>query len=146
MADHLYVSSEGDLLAEDTWDSNDQRSKEECSHDGEGENPLESDKLGEELVDTKRSCEDAKSETNGVVLECHEEEEAINQNTPDSYIGENPSSEAVSIDRNSTIPVQGHECPRQRSRDDWDVNESWMCVMTEIEEGEVEEIDDENNL
>jgi len=52
----------------------------------------------------------------------------------------------VVIEHNSTIPVQSHEGPGKRARDSGDVDESRMLVVTEIKSGQVEEIDDQDNL
>lgn len=52
----------------------------------------------------------------------------------------------MSIDCNSTIPVQGNECPRQGCRNHWDVDETRVSVVTEIERGQVEEFDDQDDF
>lgn len=62
------ISAEAKLLAKDTWDSDEESSDEESGHNGECEDPLESDGLGEELSDAEGSSEVAESESHGVVL------------------------------------------------------------------------------
>jgi len=52
---NVLLPSEANLLAEDTWDSNDQGSDEENAHDDECEDPLECNGSGEELSDAE-SC------------------------------------------------------------------------------------------
>lgn len=51
----------------------------------------------------------------------------------------------MSIDCNGSIPVQCDEGPSQWSRDGWDVNESCVGVVTEVEEGKIEEVDDQED-
>jgi hypothetical protein len=52
----------------------------------------------------------------------------------------------VGIDSNSTIPVESNKSPCKWARDNWDVNESRMCIVAEIEGRQVEEIDNQNNF
>jgi len=52
----------------------------------------------------------------------------------------------VSIDHDGTIPVDSNKGPCQRSSDNWDVNEAWVGVVTEVQGREVKEIDDEDEL
>lgn len=52
----------------------------------------------------------------------------------------------MGIDCNSTIPVQSDESPSQRSRDGWDMDCSSVGIVAEVEEGEVEEVDDQDDL
>ena len=63
------LASEGNIFAEDSWDCDDQSRKEENSHDDEGEDPLECNRLGEELANSDGGCEDAQGKAHGVVLE-----------------------------------------------------------------------------
>lgn len=50
------------------------------------------------------------------------------------------------VDNNGSVPVQSIECPRQGPRYGWDVNQSRMGCMTEVKGGEVEEVDDQDDL
>lgn len=52
----------------------------------------------------------------------------------------------MSIDGNSSVPIQSYKSPCQRPRNRRDVDESRICVVTEVERGEVEEVDDQHNL
>lgn len=52
----------------------------------------------------------------------------------------------VVVERNGTIPVQSHKGPGERARDSSDVNKSRIRVVAEIEEGQIEEVDDQKNL
>jgi len=52
----------------------------------------------------------------------------------------------VGIDSNGTIPIQSDESPCQRSGNDWDMDESRVGAMAEVEEGKVEEVDDQDEL
>lgn len=137
------ISSEANLLAKDAWNSNDKSGKEKGSHDGECENPLKSDCLGEKLTDPESSSEVAEGEAHGVVLENNQEEQSINQNTPDGNIRQDTSRQGVCINSNSTIPVQCNEIPCQWSRDGWDMDCSSVGIVAEVEGGKVEEIDNQ---
>jgi hypothetical protein len=64
----LTLTSEAELLSEDTWDGDQQGSDEKNSHDDEGEDPLESNGLCEELSNSERSGQDAQSKAHSVVL------------------------------------------------------------------------------
>src|ERR1700712_3662028 len=50
------ISANTEFLAENTWNGDQDGEHKEGSHDSKGKDPLESDDLGEELADTKRSC------------------------------------------------------------------------------------------
>ena len=52
----------------------------------------------------------------------------------------------MGIDCNGAIPVQSHKCPRQRPRYHWDMDESWVCVVAEVEGGKVEEVDNQDDF
>ena len=52
----------------------------------------------------------------------------------------------MGIDGNSTIPVQSNESPGQGSRNNWDVDETWVSVVTEVERGQVEELYDKDDF
>lgn len=62
------ISANTEFLAENTWNGDQDGEHKEGSHDSKGKDPLESDDLGEELADTKRSCEDTESKAHGVIL------------------------------------------------------------------------------
>lgn len=46
----------------------------------------------------------------------------------------------------STIPVNGDKRPGQRSRHHRRMNESGICVVAEVERGQVDEVENENDL
>lgn len=56
------------LLASPSRDGNCDGGHEQDGHDGEGEDPLECDKLVEELCDANGGSENAEGEAHGVVL------------------------------------------------------------------------------
>jgi len=139
-------SSERKLLAEDAWDCDDQGGEEEDSHDNEGKDPLECNDLGEELANADRGGQDAQCEAHGVVLVCDEEEQSIYQNTPNRNIGQNAGWQSIGINCDGSIPVQSNKCPCQWSRNNWDMDESRVRVVAEVERGEVEEVDGQDDL
>jgi len=144
--DNILIISETEFLAKDTWNGDCQGGEEEDCHDGEGKDPLKSKSSGEELTDTKSCGEVAESEAHGVILVDEQEEQSIDQDAPDSDVGDDSSSQMMSVDSNSTIPVQGQESPSQRSSDGWNMDSASICVVSEIEGGQVEEVDDGDDL
>jgi hypothetical protein len=103
-------SPEGEFLAKDSWDCDDQGGEEENTHDDEGKDPLECDDLCEELANSDGGCQDAQREAYGIVLLGRlaiivplglwwnqtnfvrdEEEQSIDQDPPDCNIGQNAS-------------------------------------------------------
>ena len=75
-----------------------------------------------------------------------EEEQSVDQDTPDGDVGEDASSQAGSIKRNSTVPVQRNESPGQWSGDDWEMDKAWGGWVAEVERRQVEEVDDQDDL
>jgi len=140
------LTSETDFLAKDTWYGDDKGRKEENTHDDKGKDPLECKGLCEELSDTEGGSEDAERESHGVILVCNQEETSIDQDTPDGDVRYYASCQVMGIDGDGAIPVQSNECPCKRPTCGWDVDESRMCVVAEIEGRQVEEIDDQNHL
>lgn len=65
----VLVSSEADFLPEDAWNGDDQSSEEEDSHDDESKDPLKGNGPGKELPNSESSCQDAKCEAHGIVLQ-----------------------------------------------------------------------------
>lgn len=61
-------AAERDVSACPGRNGNDQGQDEQHRHDGEGEDPLEGDNLGEELADTESGSQDAQVESHGVIL------------------------------------------------------------------------------
>lgn len=102
--------------------------------------------MGEELANTERCTKNAKSKSNSPVLVNSKEEQAIDQDTPDGNVGKDACWQAVSIDSDSSIGVQGNEGPCEWSRNSRSMNQSMVCVVTEVCGREVEEVDDKENL
>lgn len=68
-------------------------------------------------------------------------------NGPDEDVGENPADKVVGVvDREGTIPIQGHKGPGERSRGNGDMNKEGASSVEEIEIQEVEEVYDLNNF
>jgi len=130
--DNSTLSSEAELLAKDAWDTDYKSGKEQNSHDDESEDPLESNCSGKELADSEGSGEGTQGKSHGVVLVNNEEEQSIDQDTPDGNIGQDTCWETVSIDSNGSIPVQCNKSPSQWSRNGWQMNESWVCIVAEV--------------
>lgn len=140
------ISAEANFLAKDTRDGNDKCSEEESSHDGECEDPLKGDGLGEELTNSESSSQVAESETHSVVLEDDQEEQSIDQDTPDGDVGKDACWQAMSIDGDSSIGVYGNKGPCKWSGNRRSMDQSVVCVVTEVCRREVEEVDHKENL
>jgi len=143
---NVLLPAETEFLAENTWNRNTNCDDEQDAHDHKGKDPLESDSLREELTYTQRSSQNAQCEAHGVVLVHDEEKQAIDENTPDGNVSQDASRRGMGIDRNSTIPVEGNESPCKWTRYNWNVDESRMCVVAEVKGGQVEEVDDQDDL
>jgi len=140
------LTSEADFLAEDAWNSDDEGGEEENSQNDEGKDPLEGKGLNEELSNAKGCGQDAEGKANGVVLVCKEEEKSIHQDSPDEDIGHDAGCQALGTGSNGTIPVQSNECPCEWSRCDWDVDKSRVGIVAEVEGGQIEKVDNQNDL
>lgn len=131
------LSSEAEFFAEKAWQGNQDRSNEENTHNYKGKDPLERNRFCEELTDPQGSSQDAKGEAHGVVLVYSEEEQAIDENSPDSNVGQDASCKTwvagMGVCGNSTIPVQSNKSPGKRCGHNWNVNESGVSVVTEVE-------------
>jgi len=62
------LTSNTNLLAKDSGNCDEQGGNEKCSHDGEGEYPLERKSLGKKLSNSEGCRQDAESEAHGVIL------------------------------------------------------------------------------
>jgi len=143
---NILLPAETEFLSENTWKRNTKCSDEQDAHDHKGKDPLESDSLREELTHTQRSCQDAQCEAHGVVLVHDEEKQAIDEDAPDGNVGQDTSRCRMRVDRNRTIPVQCNKSPCKWTRYNGNVDESWMCVVAEIKGGQVEEVDNQDDL
>jgi len=52
----------------------------------------------------------------------------------------------VSIDSDSTIPVQSNKGPSQWTRDGWNMNEAWVSWVAEIQGRKIEEVENQDEL
>jgi len=50
------------------------------------------------------------------------------------------------IHSDRAIPVKSNECPGKRSRDNGNVDESGVGIVAEVQGGQVEEVQDQNEL
>lgn len=90
---------------------------------------------------TKR--ENAQRKTNSVVFKRSEEESPIGKEPPDEDVSDNTGRQIMRPDRKSTNPIKRHEIPRQGPRNDANVKQARRRRMSEIQNGQIEEIDDE---
>jgi len=90
--------------------------------------------------------QDSQFDTYGVILECEDEESTKEKDAPDDDVGQDSSGKRVGINHGSSIPKYGHVVPSQRRRDNRDVDESRGGRVAEVEEGEIEQVDDEEKL
>lgn len=76
-----------------------------------------------------------------------DEEQAVCQNAPDEDVAKDASDEGLGIrNHDGSIPVDGHESPGQWARHDWQVNESGVCVVAEVQRRQVDEVEDDDEL
>lgn len=76
-----------------------------------------------------------------------DKEESIDKNRPDKDIPKDASNKVVGVgNHESTIPVNGDKGPSQRSRYYRRMNESGICVVAEVERGQVDEVENEDDF
>lgn len=117
--------AEGELTALRYSGAHDERQAEQCGHNDEGKDPLESNDLALELSNAQGRRQEAEPEAKDVVLlECqfgdsagefpaakthmvnYKEEQAVDQERPDEDVGENPSNQAALMRyHDGTVPV-----------------------------------------
>ena len=86
------------------------------------------------------------SESHRVVLERHQEESSIRQDPPDENITHDPSWKRICMHRAGTNPVQRDKVPGQRTCYGAHVDGTRRGAVAEVGEGEVEEVDDDEQL
>lgn len=99
------------------------------------------------LLHTQTSHQERRGKTDSVVVEGQKEKARIHQEAPDSNVRENAADEAVAVDHNGAIPVDGEEGPGQRQSGDRNVDEARGGRMVpEVESGELEEVEDHHDF
>ena len=86
-------------------------------------------------------CKNAERKAHSDILIGEQEEQAINQNSPDGNVGQDPRRESVSMDSRSSVPVQGNKVPGEWPTDNWEVDEGRSGRVAEISSRQVGEID-----
>ena len=75
------------------------------------------------------------------------EEKAIDQNRPDEDVAKDTGYQGRRMrHHDSSIPVDGNECPRQGPRHHGQVNETSIAGVSEVERGQVNEVEDNDYL
>lgn len=90
-----------------------------------------------ESLTQRESCH---LETHGIVLEDDQVEQSKTEPAPHEDVGNNSCSQAVCVDHGSSIPEQSNVTPRQRSRDNRDMNETRGLRMSEVEKSLIDEV------
>lgn len=75
-----------------------------------------------------------------------EEEQSINQDTPDGNVGKDACWQGVGINGDGSIGVQSNESPCQWSSDCRGMNESSVCIVAEVCSREIEEVYNQKNF
>lgn len=71
----------------------------------------------------------------------NDEEESINENGPDEDVAEDTSYQRCRMrNHDSPVPVNGDECPCQRSGNNRRVDETGISGMSKVERGQVDEV------
>lgn len=100
-----------------------------------------------ELGNSNSGSKNAKREAHGVILVNHDEEESIDKDGPDEDVSKNTRHKVVRVgNHQSTVPVDGNKSPGQRSRNNRCVNKPGVRVVTEVERGKIDEVENEDNL
>lgn len=83
----------------------------------------------------------------GTNLVDNDEESTIRKDRPDEDVGKDPRDQAVGVVyHDGTVPVDGHECPREGPRHGGRVDEAGVGVVAEVQGREVEEVQDQEQL
>jgi hypothetical protein len=136
-----------DLPASRSRNSNNNRSDEKQSHDDKGKDPLEGNHLVKELRNSNSGSKDAKREAHCVILVNHDEEESVCEDGPDEDVSKDTGHKVVRVgNHQSTVPVDGNKSPGQRSRNNGRVDKSGVGVVTEVERGKIDEVENQDNL
>lgn len=143
----LHLLSPLEVFSSRSRDGDDHGGNEQGSHNGEGENPLESNNLSEELSNADGGGEHAQVETHGVVLVHNNEEQAISQDRPDEDVAKDSGNERLGVGHHDgAVPVDGNKVPCERAGYDSLVDEASVGRVAEVERGQVEEVDNDQNL
>jgi len=124
-------------------EGNNDGSNKEDGHDCECKNPLESNDGGEELGDSKSGSQDREAESQRPVLEGYEVETSVHKPSPNEDVCYNSSCKVVRVHSRSTDPIQGNKSPRQWSSKDSSVHELGALGVTEVGEGQVEPVEND---
>lgn len=77
----------------------------------------------------------------------NDEEEAIHENGPDEDVAEDTGYERCRVrHHDSSVPVNGNERPCQRRRHNWRVDKPSIPGVSEVERGQVDEVQDDHHL
>lgn len=143
----LLAAAVPDILAHPNGDRNAEGDNKKEGHDGKGKDPLQGNGLGEELTDTNGSREYAQGKPHSVVLVSDDIEHAVGEDTPDQDIAEDTGHQGAGfVQPDGTVPEDGNEGPGERAGDGGKVDELVICVVAEVEDGEVDEVEDEEQL
>lgn len=133
-------------LSKQTWYGNRKRSdhKEACYD--KSKDPLDSDGVCGYLAECKSERQHCELKAHCVVLEDQEVESTNSQDAPDENVGNDPGGQASSIDGSCSVPKNSDICPSQGSRDNRDVNQSWVVRVSEIQHDQVGQVKDKQHL
>jgi len=131
------------FLAKDAWNTNGHGDDEEQGANSESFDPLNGDDDGEELGDTEGERENTKGESHDPVLEYEQVEATIDSPCPDEDVCDQSGSKMVAMHCGSTIPVESYEAPCQWSGNDSSMGKRCGLGITEVGNGELEEVDDD---
>lgn len=79
-------------------------------------------------------------------LECDQEEQAVNQDTPNSNVRSNACWQGVCVHHDGSIPVKSDKCPGQWPRHNWDMDKARENLVAEVERGEIEKVENQHDL
>jgi len=129
------------------WNRDDNRGNKQGCHDGEGEDPLKCHNLSEELSDTNGGGENAQVETHSIILVRNDEKQTIGQNRPNEDVAKDAGNERFWVGyHDGPVPVNGNKVPCKWSGYDSLMDETSVSRMTEVERGQVEEVDNDQKL
>lgn len=99
------------------------------------------------LLDSQAGHEEGCSKADGVVVEGQKEEAGVHQEAPDGNVREHTAEEAVAVDHNGAVPVDGEEGPGQWQSSHRNVDEARRTgVVAVVNRSELEEVEDHHDF
>jgi len=123
-----------------------QRADEEDCENDKGKDPLESDDLDSELLDSKGKSQNGQGVAEDVILGRKDVDKTNQEDHPDEDIGHDPCGQGMSMHGNSSIPEQGRKRPCIGSCNGRPVHKRRRSAVSPVCRRLADDVDDEDNF